>query len=361
MMTCFEYAIDHGLSISLSPHLDDGLEQGGWRNTLRFDPLVPYGNYSYADIMLYPLADALSSVLTPSTKVWFGLQGEMGATVMYNPRRYTLLFDILKTRILENSAAAPDNVKMGLGVNFNKLCACVLMDLVDPTLYLQQFPAAIAPILHTFDLEGIQEMFGSADFIAISSYASLKPDFKTPELQSAMYQFDEELKVFNVSIRELFENNGLEFHFAEYGIGGGTAQRGFKKAANEAEVAEFPFFGIYGAYNNQTDPWSMWSDQLTPARRYLHYFYNKTVEMLSADITVNYTASNSQYRTEYVYPVDGLYIWNLASWDVQAIYPDSTTQDGSYRDEYVAQLIRNHNQEMKYRRVTTDVSGARSL
>eukprot|EP01025_Chloroclados_australasicus_P033448 TRINITY_DN3411_c0_g1_i4.p2 TRINITY_DN3411_c0_g1~~TRINITY_DN3411_c0_g1_i4.p2 ORF type:complete len:293 (-),score=39.74 TRINITY_DN3411_c0_g1_i4:562-1440(-) len=229
------------------------------------------------------------------------------------------------------------------------------------TLYLQQFPAAIAPILHTFDLEGIQEMFGSADFIAISSYASLKPDFKTPELQSAMYQFDEELKVFNVSIRELFENNGLEFHFAEYGIGGGTAQRGFKKAANEAEVAEFPFFGIYGAYNNQTDPWSMWSDQLTPARRYLHYFYNKTVEMLSADITVNYTASNSQYRTEYVYPVDGLYIWNLASWDVQAIYPDSTTQDGSYRDEYVAQLIRNHNQEMKYRRVTTDVSGARSL
>ena len=33
---------------------------GGWRNGLLFDPLQQYGNYSYADVMLYPLAAALS-------------------------------------------------------------------------------------------------------------------------------------------------------------------------------------------------------------------------------------------------------------------------------------------------------------
>jgi hypothetical protein len=47
---------------------------GGWRNGLVFDPLQKYGNYSYAEFMLYPLADALNAVITPSTDVSFALQ-----------------------------------------------------------------------------------------------------------------------------------------------------------------------------------------------------------------------------------------------------------------------------------------------
>ncbi len=31
------------------------------------------------------------------------------------------------------------------------------------------------------------------------------------------------------------------------------------------------------------------------------------------------------------YRVDGIFIWNDASWDVQAIYPESTTGEGSYK------------------------------
>ena len=47
---------------------------GGWRNGLVFDPLKKYGQWSYADFFLYPLADALAQSMTASTKVRFSTQ-----------------------------------------------------------------------------------------------------------------------------------------------------------------------------------------------------------------------------------------------------------------------------------------------
>lgn len=44
---CLAKAIDLGLDIAITPHLDDGLEYGGWRNALWFDPLQKYGGFSY--------------------------------------------------------------------------------------------------------------------------------------------------------------------------------------------------------------------------------------------------------------------------------------------------------------------------
>ena len=35
----------HNLSIALNARVDDGRALGGWRNTIRFNPLEPYGNY----------------------------------------------------------------------------------------------------------------------------------------------------------------------------------------------------------------------------------------------------------------------------------------------------------------------------
>jgi hypothetical protein len=39
-----------GLDIAITPHLDDGLEYGGWRNALWFDPLQKYGGFSYYEV-----------------------------------------------------------------------------------------------------------------------------------------------------------------------------------------------------------------------------------------------------------------------------------------------------------------------
>lgn len=43
------------------------------------------------------------------------------------------------------------------------------------------------------------------------------------------------------------------------------------------------------------------------------------------------------------YRVDGLYLWSLASWDVQAIHYASSSSEGSYRDPIIAATITQHN------------------
>jgi hypothetical protein len=43
------------------------------------------------------------------------------------------------------------------------------------------------------------------------------------------------------------------------------------------------------------------------------------------------------------YLVSHVYVWNLESWDVQAIYHRSTSGEGSYRDAEIAALIDAHN------------------
>ena len=42
--------------------------------------------------------------------------------------------------------------------------------------------------------------------------------------------------------------------------------------------------------------------------------------------------------------MDGIFIWNNASWDIQGIYPESATDGaGSYRDPVVVAMIEAHN------------------
>ena len=43
------------------------------------------------------------------------------------------------------------------------------------------------------------------------------------------------------------------------------------------------------------------------------------------------------------YRVDGIFIWNDASWDVEAIYPESSSSEGSYRDPVIVAAIEAHN------------------
>ena len=72
--------------------------------------------------------------LRPSfAQVWFSLQGEMSATVMYYPQQYVELMEVMRARLLEGrpDSWAP-NVKIGLQMNYNKLCACVTEDAIHP-------------------------------------------------------------------------------------------------------------------------------------------------------------------------------------------------------------------------------------
>lgn len=46
---------------------------------------------------------------------------------------------------------------------------------------------------------------------------------------------------------------------------------------------------------------------------------------------------------KFKYKVDGCFLWSTGSWDILAVYPESTTTEGSYFDPVVAQIIDGHN------------------
>jgi predicted alpha-1,6-mannanase (GH76 family) len=50
---------------------------------------------------------------------------------------------------------------------------------------------------------------------------------------------------------------------------------------------------------------------------------------------------------KYKFRIDGVFLWSTGSWDVLAVYPESTTADGSYFDPVVAEIIEKHNAAAK--------------
>lgn len=178
--------------------------------------------------MLKPIAQALNAVIEPSTQVWFAMQGaywgcaascvltlshrvathqlcsmhadphilvvkpascspaylcacllcgvagEMSATVVREPQSWTKVVPRLKADIVsgrDDASALMPNLKVGVSTNFNKLCACVLMDLVDPNAYLTLLPAAMKEVEKEFNKPAIKELYDTVDFIGISSYS----------------------------------------------------------------------------------------------------------------------------------------------------------------------------------------------
>ena len=77
---------------------------------------------------------------------------------------------------------------------------------MDPSQYLSLYPAAFAPLKPEFDLEAIQTIFNDVDFIGISSYPSLTPNFTISQIESATYQFVTEIASFGVDIVDLIFN-----------------------------------------------------------------------------------------------------------------------------------------------------------
>ena len=78
-----------------------------------------------------------------------------------------------------------------------------IQDLVDPTQYLQLFPAAFAPKKSQFDLAGISTVYSTVDFIGISAYPSLTPNFTLNQIESATQQFDLEAQNFGINLKDL--------------------------------------------------------------------------------------------------------------------------------------------------------------
>ncbi len=76
------------MAIYVLPHIDAGGNVRVWRNWVNFDPREPYSGYTYADLMLGTIADALAEVTTSNTHVEMALSGEMGGSLFRYPESY---------------------------------------------------------------------------------------------------------------------------------------------------------------------------------------------------------------------------------------------------------------------------------
>ena len=47
--------------------------------------------------------------------------------------------------------------------------------------------------------------------------------------------------------------------------------------------------------------------------------------------------------------MSAVFIWCLASWDVLAVYPESSTAEGSYKDGAIVEMVQRHNAAMRAR------------
>ncbi len=330
MQRCFQKAIDAKLSIALTPHLDDGTGQGRWRNVLDFDPTTKHAGFSYAEVALLPLAEALNTIARPDTKIYFGMQGEMSVTVFRHPKAWRSLVRQLKDTLAQGrDDNFRNNIQIGISTNFNKLSG-VGIEIIDPSEYVRRYPELWESVKHTFDLNEIHGLLDDIDYVGMSSYPSLSPRFPTRQVENAISQFDFEFSFFGVTVADLIAK-GKKIHFSEYGVGGGISQNGDVKATDAAGAASRPFFGIFNAYKRSTDPWVLYDLNIpSEVRDYQRYFYGKTLEYLG----------NAR---RYKYQVDAAFLWNQSSWDVQAVYPESTTAEGSYRDPVIVDMINKHN------------------
>lgn len=82
---------------------------------------------------------------------------------------------------------------------------------MDTYQYVQLYANAFAPLRNQFNFSSIAELYAATDFIGISSYPSLKPNFTTPQLEAATEQFDFEIGQFGVNLKDLVNNKVFSF------------------------------------------------------------------------------------------------------------------------------------------------------
>lgn len=317
---CVKRAVKAGMHIYLTPHLDaDRTAMGKWRNALLLNPLKKYNGMSYYDVMLRPLAEVVLEVMTPTTQVWFTMQGEMGATILHFPAQWHAAVRHLRQLFAERDPAlAVNNLFVGISFNFNKVCG---NSNCNENLALQ------------LNLRKVQQLVHSVDFIGISAY----PRYLTSlaDMEGPIRTFSHEIASLGVNLTAL-NQQGTGLLLSEYGIGGGTSVDGRHPALTYLEAAKSPWFGIYGKYNRTLDPWrprgadegGVEGDQ--GARAYMRSWWGSSCSWLALGGGPNYR-------------VDAAFVWNLASWDVQGLHPSSTNKEGSYRDDVVVDKLRDHN------------------
>jgi len=313
---CMRRAADNNFNIVVHIHLDDGLDKGTWRNVMIFDPTAKYGGVTYYDTVVKPTAEAVAKANYKGRPVYFAMQAEMGATLFYYPKSWQSIINPIK-------AVAGGNTKVGVNVNWEKICGCPSF-LIYSTNYYSDMKANWGKITAEVDVPAVRSLFRAVDWIGVSAYAGLPRYPTVSDLETSLKLVDQEMQQFGMSLRGM----GKEIIYSEYGLGGGMTGDYKTPAASAKNVASSPYWGVEGLYETKLDPWRQ-SDN----REFMRNYYTLTTEFAKAG--------------GVTYPVSAIYMWNIISYDVLGIHYFSSSNQGSYRDEFVASKIKSHNQSVR--------------
>ena len=124
LSACVKRAADRGVTVSVIAHLDN-MKEYTWRNILQYSPTQKYGGYSYVDVVLKPIADALAPAVKKTTKVIFMLQGETGKSVSQYSKQWLDLVPQVRQWVAAGGRAPASNVKVRGGGVWVCGCVCV--------------------------------------------------------------------------------------------------------------------------------------------------------------------------------------------------------------------------------------------
>ena len=285
---CFKHALESHVGVTIVPHLDDGGTKTMWRNRVKFDPEKNYDEFSYADIMIRPLARALAEALgSQKVPINFYLEGEMGASLFAYPESYLNLFREVKSLY-------PD-WNVGLSLNFNNVDGNVGNQKVGP----------------------IRDLLDITDFIGISAYRSLSNPILSQQFENNVTGVQGELSRLNIHLAP----NKI-FQFTEVGLGGGFKNSiGELPATSPEDAASAPWSGITHPYSVLHDPWQ--NPELKELRQQFHRALLDFLDLPQSQTGIN-----------------GAYLWNSNSWDPQGL------REAPYRDSTIVKMIETHNSQL---------------
>lgn len=312
--SCLKVAVELFDEFLIAPHLDDGLKRFKWRNFLHNDPLWedPYG-YSFYKIMHEPILDAANAAMKPGKTFWFGMEGEMGGTVLSNPAQYLKVYDMIR-KGWKNPAA------LKVGSTFNH---AYIMGYINhgpaptphpsPESPMAAYNGGWGPILPfkqwpnyaeaEKNLPDIKALLEASDFLGVSNYARADDgnSITSKHIESGAAKMIGEFAAMGIDIKALIQTR--TFMYNEFGMGGGLSECG-NMPGSDAKVGYFPWLGVTTTFTHETNPF-----QRSAVKEFAIQYYKVLMEVLDkggSDI-----------------PVHQSYIWNCVSWDVQGIHTAS--------------------------------------
>eukprot|EP00878_Enallax_costatus_P001421 GHUV01001571.1.p1 GENE.GHUV01001571.1~~GHUV01001571.1.p1 ORF type:complete len:424 (+),score=133.23 GHUV01001571.1:197-1468(+) len=324
---CMKKAVDAGKGIAVLAHLDN-MQQYTWRNLLQFDPLEKKGGYSYADVVIAPMANAVNRAIKPGTKVVFTLNGETGKSVSQYSKQWLQLVPYTKNIIQKNKNLNAADVMVGISLNYNKVYGWIDFDSISPAYISQNFDKEWKEQSNKYpmDLPNMKKLYDAVDVIGVSAYPPLYTGFPVDALNTPLKYHEQELSYAGINLKDLIKR-GKKLVISEWGLGGGT-QDGSAIAANLSDVAGHPFFGLWYPYSTSKDPWR--NSQYNDYRRYLYSQMSKWLK-----------TGAGEYR------LDGVYVWDAGSWDALGVHYATTGSDGSWADSQIVNLVKEHNKSVK--------------